>query len=252
MTPILEVDHVTKRFGGVVAVDEATLGAQRGSITAVIGPNGAGKTTLFNVVTGFDPADAGEVRFEGQRVDRLSPWQVARRGLTRSFQTPAGFPALSVWENLMVAGTGTREESLLRGLLGGWEHDETETNGRARALLNDLALWDHRDVPLQDLSPGDVKLVDFARQLMLRPKMMLLDEPASGVDPQSIGRLGELILRLRSQGMTTLIIDHNIGFVLGIADQVIVMAVGKVIAQGTPSEVVEDERVIEIYLGRKT
>jgi ABC-type branched-subunit amino acid transport system ATPase component len=226
------------------------MSVQAGSITAVIGPNGAGKTSLFNVATGFEEPTKGNVLFQGEDVTGLEPWRVARKGLIRTFQTPTGFPALSVWENLMVGGASDPDESLWGALRGVWHSGEKATNERAREVLTDLGLWDRRDILLADLSPGDVKLVDFARQLMAGPKMVLLDEPASGVDPSSIDRLGNVIRRVIEQGVTVLVIDHNIGFVLGIADQVHVMSLGQVIASGTPDQVVRDPMVIEIYLGR--
>ena len=251
MTDLLQARGITKSFGGVVAVDGVDLDIPEGSITSVIGPNGAGKTTLFNVLTGFESTDAGTIVFLGERVERLAPWRVAAKGMVRSFQTPVGFPALSVWENLMVAGTGPRDESLRAALIGGWRPREGEAHERARTLLEDLDLWSVHNSLLRDLPPGDVKLVDFARQLMTRPKLLLLDEPASGVDPRAINRLAGLIRRVRSEGVTILVIDHNIGFVLGIADYVNVMALGRIIARGNPEAITHDERVIEIYLGRR-
>ncbi len=247
---ILEVRGVTKLFGGVAAVAGVDMAVDSGSITAVIGPTGAGKTSLFNVVTGFEEPPSGTVGFQGEDVTSLQPWQVAQKGLIRSFQTPTGFPALSVWENLMVGGSDARSESLRTSLTGGWRDAEAVTHETARQLLEDLDLWEMRDTLLADLSPGDVKLVDFSRQLMAKPVMLLLDEPASGVDPASIHRLSGLIRRIRDQGVTVLVIDHNIGFVLGIADRIHVMSLGKVIASGPPDEVVKDPTVIEIYLGR--
>ena len=248
--PILEVRGVTKLFGGVAAVDGVDMAIEPGSITAVIGPNGAGKTSLFNVVTGFEEPTDGTIDFQGEEVTGSQAWQIAQRGLVRSFQTPTGFPALSVWENLMVGGSDAHSESLWAALVRGWRRAEAATNQRARRLLEDLDLWEIRDTLLADLPPGDVKLVDFARQLMAEPVMLLLDEPASGVDPGSIQRLSALIRQIRDQGVTVLVIDHNIGFVLGIADRIHVMSLGKVISSGTPDEVVKDPTVIEIYLGR--
>jgi ABC-type branched-subunit amino acid transport system ATPase component len=248
--PILEVRGVTKLFGGVAAVDGVDMAIELGSITAVIGPNGAGKTSLFNVVTGFEEPTDGTIEFQGEEVTGSQAWKIAQRGLVRSFQTPTGFPALSVWENLMVGGSDAHSESLWAALVRGWRRAEAATNQRARRLLEDLDLWEIRDTLLADLPPGDVKLVDFARQLMAEPVMLLLDEPASGVDPGSIQRLSALIRQIRDQGVTVLVIDHNIGFVLGIADRIHVMSLGKVISSGTPDEVVKDPTVIEIYLGR--
>jgi ABC-type branched-subunit amino acid transport system ATPase component len=248
--PILEVRGVTKLFGGVAAVDGVDMAIEPGSITAVIGPNGAGKTSLFNVVTGFEEPTDGTIEFQGDEVTGSQPWQIAQKGLVRSFQTPTGFPALSVWENLMVGGSDAGSESLWAALITGWRGAEAATNQRARRLLEDLDLWEMRDTLLADLSPGDIKLVDFARQLMAEPVMLLLDEPASGVDPRSIQRLSGLIRQVRDEGVTVLVIDHNIGFVVGIADRIHVMSLGKVISSGTPDQVVKDPTVIEIYLGR--
>jgi ABC-type branched-subunit amino acid transport system ATPase component len=248
----LRAHQVRKRFGGLVAVNDVSVDVVAGSITAMIGPNGAGKTTLFNVLTRFEPANGGTIEFFGTRVESLTPWQVARVGMVRSFQTPVGFPTLSVWENLMVGAADLRGESLGSGLLGrrSWGRKEREASARAREVLTDLGLWDERDVLLEDLAAGDVKLVDFARQMIAQPRMLLLDEPAAGVDPASIGRLASQIRRLRDRdGATVFIIDHNIGFVLGIADYVYVMAEGSVVAQGPPDEVARDPYVIEIYLG---
>jgi branched-chain amino acid transport system ATP-binding protein len=248
--PNLVATGVTKRFGGLTAVNNVSLTVREGSITAMIGPNGAGKTTLFNVLTGFERADSGTIRFD-HNLERLSPWRIARLGVVRTFQTPVGFPKLSVWENLMVGGSDQGSESVSSGLLGPrrWVRRERDANERATHLLEDLGLLDHKDALLEDLPPGDVKLVDFARQLIARPKMLLLDEPASGVDPGNIGRLSDLIRRINRQGITMLIIDHNIGFVLSIAEHVYVLAEGAVIAQGPPREIASNERVIEVYLG---
>jgi ABC-type branched-subunit amino acid transport system ATPase component len=250
MPAILEVSNLSKRFGGVQAVREVSMKVEEGSITAVIGPNGAGKTSLFNVISGFEPPSAGTVRFGGSDIGGLAPWQVARVGLVRTFQTPVGFPALSVLENLIVGGMPQRAERLISAILGGWRGAQRETYGRAAQLLDDLGLWDLRSERLSDLTPGDVKLVDFARQLMSSPRMILLDEPASGVDPGSIERLAQRIRRVRDgDGVTVLVIDHNIGFVLGIADRVHVMSLGEVVASGAPDQITHDPRVIEIYLG---
>ncbi len=250
MTSVLEIEHVSKNFGGVTAVADVSLAVESGSIAAVIGPNGAGKTSLFNVVTGFDKPTTGRIRFDGRDVTGVEPWQVARLGLVRTFQTPVGFPQLSVWENLMIAGTTSATEGLGQALRGSWRSAELDTHRRARSVLEDLGLWQARDVVISDLPPGDIKLVDVARQLMVRPKMLLLDEPASGVDPRAIERLAHLISSVRAGGVTVLVIDHNIGFVLKIAEIIHVMALGRVVASGTPEAIVNDPQVIEIYLGK--
>lgn len=249
---IFKATGVRKAFGGVVAVDEVSLDVTEGSVTAIIGPNGAGKTTLFNALTGFDRTDAGTIEFRGQAIHRLPAWQIARRGVVRSFQTPVGFPKLSVWENLMTSGADA-SETLSAALFrrGAWVAEERATHERVEALLSDLGLSADADRYLEDLTAGDTKLVDFGRLLMRNPKMLLLDEPAAGVAPDGIGRLSEQIHGLRDRGITSLIIDHNIEFVFAVADYVYVMAEGRVVTSGPPSTVANDPVVAEIYLGSK-
>jgi ABC-type branched-subunit amino acid transport system ATPase component len=250
--PLLRVEGITKRFGGVTAVNEASMSAGEGSITALIGPNGAGKTTLFNVITGFEAANEGRIVFDGEEVLGKKPWQVARLGMVRTFQTPVGFPTLSVWDNLMVSGASDEAESLWKAILGrrAWGPEVTSTEERAEEVLRDLDLWDRRDRLIEDLGAGEQKLVEFARQLVNEPRMLLLDEPASGVDPVAIGRLRELILSLKQRGLSMVVIDHNLGFILSIADTVYVLAEGSVIAHGPPDTIAQDPRVIETYLGQ--
>ncbi|VEG53824.1 branched-chain amino acid transporter ATP-binding protein [Mycolicibacterium aurum] len=241
---------VSKSFGGVRAVDGVSLEARAGTITAVIGPNGAGKTSLFNVLTGFDQTDTGEVTLFGDRIERLSAWKIAHKGMVRSFQTPVGFPLLSVWENLMTAGADD-SESLAKALFGRrkWRELERETARRADLLIADLGLTDIKDDRVEDLTAGQTKLVDFARLLMVEPRMVLLDEPAAGVAPSGIGRLAAQVSDLKQRGITLLIIDHNIQFVFAVSDFVYVMAEGRVVASGTPAEIAENPLVAEIYLG---
>ncbi|WP_197380187.1 ABC transporter ATP-binding protein [Mycolicibacterium mengxianglii] len=242
--------NVSKSFGGVQAVDSVSLQAAKGTITAVIGPNGAGKTSLFNVLTGFDQADTGEVSLFGDRIEREPAWKIARKGMVRSFQTPVGFPLLSVWENLMAAGA-KESESLFRGLFqrSRWLKLERETALRADTLIDELGLQSVKDQRLEDLTAGQTKLVDFARLLMVQPRMVLLDEPAAGVAPNGIGRLADQVTDLRARGITLLIIDHNIQFVFAVSDYVYVMAEGRVVVSGTPDEIAVHPMVAEIYLG---
>ncbi|MGE2836092.1 ABC transporter ATP-binding protein [Mycobacterium sp. SMC-4] len=242
--------NVSKSFGGVRAVDGVSLQAEKGTITAVIGPNGAGKTSLFNVLTGFDQADTGEVALFGERIEREPAWKIARRGMVRSFQTPVGFPLLSVWENLMTAGAD-QSESLFSGLFNRrrWLEQERQTAERADLLIEELGLTEVKDQRIEDLTAGQTKLVDFARLLMVQPRMVLLDEPAAGVAPQGIGRLADQVTDLRARGITLLIIDHNIQFVFAVSDYVYVMAEGRVVVSGTPDEIAVHPMVAEIYLG---
>jgi ABC-type branched-subunit amino acid transport system ATPase component len=248
----LIVSDVTKRFGGLVAVNSVSVEAEAGAVTALIGPNGAGKTTLFNMISGFGKPDSGSIAFDGKRIDSLPAWRISRLGLVRTFQTASGFSSMTVWENLMVAGLGGRPESLAAALAGprGWRAERDAVAERAAELLEGLDMWDMRDRIGTDLSPGDAKLLDFARQVMVQPTMLLLDEPASGVDPAGIEKLVRFLRGLNKTGLTILVIDHNLSFVFSLADVVYALAAGEIISKGPPSAVSQDERVIEAYFGR--
>jgi ABC-type branched-subunit amino acid transport system ATPase component len=226
---ILEVRDVVRRFGGIRAVDGASLGVEAGSITSLIGPNGAGKSTLFNVVSGFTRAEQGEVAFEGRRIDRRAPHRIARAGLVRTFQHAHVLRRMSVLDNLLVA----RPDA-----------------GRARELLELVRLDAHAGDYAGALSGGQQKLLDFARALMTAPRLLLLDEPMAGVSPALRVQLLEHIRELRERdGITFLIVEHDLELVMRASDRVIVMNEGAVIASGTPDEVRADQRVVDAYLG---
>jgi len=241
--PILEVKGLDKRFGGVRAVDGASFAVPEGSITALIGPNGSGKTTVFNLIGGTMSPDSGEVWFDGQRIDRKPPWQRAHLGLGRTFQITRLFPEMTVMENVVAPLRGFHV-----GLLGANAVSGREA-GRAEELLDFVGMRKYRDVRAAALSYGQQKLVELAQILMLDPKLIMLDEPAGGINPTLIERIGEMIRELNSRGTTFLIVEHNMPFVLGLCNPILVLARGQTIARGAPDEIQRDPQVLDAYLG---
>lgn len=251
----LVLDQVRKTFGGVVAVDDVSAVMPQDRITALIGPNGAGKTTLFNAITGFDPPDRGSISFGDRRIEGLPPWRVAEMGLIRTFQTPVGFTTLTVRESMLAAATPHFAETPIGalGLSRKARDHERASQGRAEEITAELGMSDLLDVRTDELSAGDRKLLEFARSLMAEPKMLLLDEPAAAVAPANIGRLSQLVRRLRDErGLGSLIIDHNLSFLMQIADEVHVLDRGALLASGPPSEIAANPDVMRVYLGEDT
>ncbi|PYN60546.1 MAG: ABC transporter ATP-binding protein [Candidatus Rokuibacteriota bacterium] len=234
MPPALEIENLRKHFGGVSAVDGVSLALESGRIYGLIGPNGSGKTTLFNCITGVERRDAGRVAFNGERIDGLKPWVIAQKGIGRTFQVIRVFPELSALENLMVVTRGSRAAA----------------RARALELLTFVRLEGLRDEYAGNLSYGQQKLVEFVRVLMRDPSLILLDEPAAGVNRTLLNDLLDAVRRLRDRGKTILLVEHDMKVVMGLCETVFVLDHGEKIAEGPPGVIQTDERVIEAYFGR--
>jgi ABC-type branched-subunit amino acid transport system ATPase component len=249
-TPLLEVTDLHRRFGGVYAVNGASFTVRAGTFTGLIGPNGAGKSTVLNLIAGAMRPSAGTIAFQGTDVTGLPPYQRARRGIIRTFQMSSEFPALTVLENLLVAAPATRGEKLWQAALGkrNWRAREFESVVRARELLARFELSAKENELAGNLSGGQKRLLELMRGLMAAPTLLLLDEPMAGVNPSLARRIEQHLRDLHAEGLTLLMIEHELAVVERLCDPVIVMAAGRVISRGTMAEVRTQQEVLDAYL----
>jgi neutral amino acid transport system ATP-binding protein len=248
--PILVADGVRRTFGGITAVDATHVEVQRGSITALIGPNGAGKTTLFNLLTGFDKPDTGVWWFDGKPMHDVAAHKTAALGMVRTFQLTKSLTKMSVIENMKLGATDQTGERWWSGLLPfTWRGQEQRIEAQAQELLDRFKLGHMRDEYAGTLSGGQRKLLEMARALMTVPRLVMLDEPMAGVNPALKQSLNQHIRGLRDEGMTVLFVEHDMDMVHDVSDWVIVMAEGRIIAEGTPDDISSNPAVIDAYLG---
>ena len=240
---LLEVRGLSKYFGGIRAVDRCSFTVEEGSITALIGPNGAGKTTVFNLVSGLLKPDAGMIFFTGEQIDGLQPHQITRKGIRRTFQITRDLMEMTVLENMVVQSPTKGFMDLFKGGILGGERD------RAMDLLDFVGIAHLANEKAKNLSYGQKKLMEFAATLIVEPQLVLLDEPAGGINPALLEDIVDRIRLLNKQGITFLIVEHNMDLVMSLCEPVIVMAYGKVLAEGHPENIQNNKEVLEAYLG---
>lgn len=253
MSSVLSLKHVTKRFGGLTAVGDVSFNVEEGEIFGLIGPNGAGKTTIFNLITAIYTISEGEIFFYDKKLEKLKPFEIANIGITRTFQNIRLFKKLSTYDNVLTACHKAADYGLLDTIIrfGKFNKQEKELNNKTTELLKLMGLWEYKDMVASNLPYGLQRKLEIARALALDPKLLLLDEPAAGMNPEETIQLMELIREIRDKfSLTVLIIEHHMDLIMGVCDRIFVLNFGIPLAQGTPTEIQGDKRVIEAYLGK--
>jgi branched-chain amino acid transport system ATP-binding protein len=251
---VLSLKKLTKKFGGLTAVDNVNFSIEEGEIFGLIGPNGAGKTTIFNLITAIYSVTEGEIYFYDKKLAGLKPFEIANMGITRTFQNIRLFKKLTVYDNVLTACHKLADYSLWNSVvrIGKYKKQENLLNNKTEQLLKLMGLWEYKDIVASNLPYGLQRKLEIARALALEPKFLLLDEPAAGMNPEETMQLMELIKEIRNKfNLTVLIIEHHMDLIMGVCDRIFVLNFGIPLAIGTPKEIQEDKKVIEAYLGKE-
>ena len=244
---LLEVEGLSKFFGGLRALDDVSISCKLGETLGIIGPNGAGKTTVFNVITGFTRATAGEIRFRGQTINQKTAAQICQLGISRTYQGVRLFREMTVWENVWLGQN--YHAKYLNPFFWARGVNETELRDEVESLLRDFNLWSKKDAKARELAFGDMRRLEICRALAPKPELLLLDEPASGLSPVETTHFMDDLRKVSETGKTIILIEHDMNVALGLSDRVVVLNFGKLLAQGTPAEIRKNPAVIEAYLG---
>ncbi len=249
---LISVKNLKKSFGGITAVDIKELSFIEGELTSVIGPNGAGKTTFFDLISGFQNADSGDIFLKEKNISNSQPYKIARMGMVRTFQLTKVFDRMTVMENLLFSGSDVNNDSFLRSILklNSQKVYENSLKDKANEIMNDLNIGHMADSYARELSGGQKKLLELARAIINEPEILLLDEPLAGVNPKLAEDILSLIKKLSEDGITIVMVEHNIEAVMKLSERVVVLAEGSLIADGSPNEIRTNKNVIEAYLGK--